>query len=313
MRILSIAPSRLSFFGGGTDTPYYAKEYGGAVINMAINIRQHTTLYSEDDIFGVQNRFPPQATPDFYYDIFKHYKIDGVHHTKIISEFDGFIKSGLGSSGAAGVSVIGAINKLLNLGMSRYDIAQEAWQHEIDFGIYTGKQDQFASVYGGLNYMRFTDKVDVVKLSVPDFDEFLSWISVFYIGQGEKDYRVQEKFKQLTAKKLRSLDILKYITGLALPLFQLGRYDEIAELLNLTWHYKKESSNVTNAKIDKIYSEALKAGAIGGKICGSGLGGYMVFLCPPQKREIFIKKMNDIHIEDVDFTIDTQGLEARIL
>lgn len=304
MKIYSTASSRLGIFGGGTDLEPYCLEFGGAVINMAINLRQHITLQE-----GFNFELPVDANPEFYLTMFDKYKIK----SGISSHFDGYIKSGLGSSGAAGVCLMGAINKKLNLGLSRHEIALNAWQHEIDMGIYTGKQDQFASAYGGLNYISFGEKVNVVKVTVPSFDEFLSWISLFYIGRGEKNYMTQKSFSKLDTRKKKYLDILKYITGIALPLFIVGEYQEIAELLNIAWRYKKESNKVTTSEIDKIYDLALKFGAIGGKICGSGGGGYMMFMCPPEKKNNLIKKLEENGIKNVDFGIDFNGLEVRTL
>ncbi len=42
MIIKSIAPSRISLFGGSTDIPDYYLKYGGVVISMAINLQQRT-------------------------------------------------------------------------------------------------------------------------------------------------------------------------------------------------------------------------------------------------------------------------------
>ena len=314
MRVSAIAPTRISLFGGGTDVDPYASEFGGAVINLAINIRQHLILYTKDDIWNPEssfNSFPNGADPNFYFNILKSYKLNGGHQTKIVSHYDGFIKSGLGSSGAAGVSLVGAINKALSLGMTRHEIAENAWKSELDFGIYTGKQDQFASVYGGLNYFSFSDKVEVVKVTPPP--ELTNWMVLFYTGGEKKDHNVQKGFINPDRKKLRALDTLKYITGLALPLFLTGKCKEIGELLDLSWQYKKKSNKVTNDRIDDIYSLAKDEGAIGGKICGSGGGGYMFFMCPPEKRENLVRKMRNFKIEQVDFNIDFGGLDVRVL
>src|SRR5690348_11409628 len=101
MKILSIAPTRISLFGGGTDVEPFASEYGGIVISMAINIRQKLTMYSGEDIFEVRGKsqFPLGANPDFYYQMLEEFGInDGTHLTKLISQFDGLIESGIGSS-----------------------------------------------------------------------------------------------------------------------------------------------------------------------------------------------------------------------
>ena len=40
---------------------------------------------------------------------------------------------------------------------------------------------------------------------------------------------------------------------------------------------KNFTKEVSNHKIDKIYSNAIKKGAIGGKLTGAGAGGHMLF------------------------------------
>ena len=47
--------------------------------------------------------------------------------------------------------------------------------------------------------------------------------------------------------------------------------DEFGRLLDLHWKYKRSlSDRVSTPEIDQIYSEAVSAGAIGGKILGAG-------------------------------------------
>ena len=50
------------------------------------------------------------------------------------------------------------------------------------------------------------------------------------------------------------------------------------ELLNQTWETKRSLSNkLSNDEIDRIYTLALSAGAIGGKLLGAGGGGNLCF------------------------------------
>ena len=57
-------------------------------------------------------------------------------------------------------------------------------------------------------------------------------------------------------------------------------FDFIGHNLKEYWSIKKSLSNkVSNNLIDEIYNEALCAGATGGKIIGSGGGGFLLVYC----------------------------------
>ena len=59
--------------------------------------------------------------------------------------------------------------------------------------------------------------------------------------------------------------------------------DFIGDLLNEYWFLKKKlSTKVSNLKIDEIYNECISAGASGGKIIGSGGGGFLLIYCKKQ-------------------------------
>ena len=64
-------------------------------------------------------------------------------------------------------------------------------------------------------------------------------------------------------------------------------------LLHESWNVKKKlSSNISNLSIDRMYNDAMKAGALGGKLLGAGGGGYMLFYVPEENQQTFLYKMN---------------------
>ncbi len=144
MIISGQTPTRISLFGGGTDIYPYAEDYGGIVIGMAINLHQKMKVFLGEDIFQADyNSFPYRASPEFYFKIFNDFGLDGMHHFRINAKFDGFIESGLGSSGSAAVLLVGLLNKALSLNMSRSQIANRAWNIEVNkMKKSGGKQDQ---------------------------------------------------------------------------------------------------------------------------------------------------------------------------
>jgi D-glycero-alpha-D-manno-heptose-7-phosphate kinase len=312
MRILSIAPSRIGLFGGGTDTPEYAESKGGLVVSMAINLYTKTTLYSDGDEYGIENKFPFNASPDFYYQILDEYGINGMHHSKLRNEFDGLIESGLGSSASAAVALIGAIDRRLKLNLTPEQIAEKAWEIETNkikhFG---GKQDQYAAALGGVNVMEFKDKVSVVPLAKKFIEPLFPSLVLFHTGIKRKSSETQEGFKKLSQKQIDSLDNVKALAVEAIDYIASGDYKTVGEIMDEAWMYKKESNKgVSTPEIDNLYKKGLKLGAIGGKLMGSGGGGYFLFVVPPDKKQYLIDNMS---IEWQDFSVSWNGVETRIL
>ncbi len=51
---------------------------------------------------------------------------------------------------------------------------------------------------------------------------------------------------------------------------------------------------VSNSQIDQIYEAARSAGALGGKICGAGGGGFMILFIPPEKQSKVKEVLNKL-------------------
>lgn len=316
MKILSLCPSRISLVGGGTDVDPFCSEYGGRVLNMAINLRQKIELYTGDDMWGfTKDMFPYNAKPDLFYKILDNYGLNGMHLHRVLSQFDGQIGAGLGSSAASAVALIGALRKCKGLPLDRMEIAKEAYEIEVDqMGWHGGRQDQYASSLGGINMIDFGKEVKVTPLPKKAGDELLKWSFLTYIGNRRSSHRIQNAFKELTIERKRYLDRIKERVVMASVYLTSYYMQFLGELMDETWQLKKESNKgVSNKEIDNIYGYAKKNGAIGGKILGAGGGGYMYFIISPDKRDEFKKKMMKKGLEEVDFSIDYNGLDVRIV
>src|SRR3990167_6531425 len=198
MIIQSISPSRIGLFGGSTDIPEYYQKYGGLVINFAVNIfHKYTMCYGEDlGTVGIGNQVPYGGSKEFIYTIHKAFGLDGMHHTSFKDEYEGIITGGMGASAAAAVGIVAAINKRKNLGMSRLDIAEEAWDIEVNkLGLFGGKQDQYAATFGGANMFVFEDKVSRHPLKREGIEKLYPYMCLFYTGKNRKSSKIQEGFK----------------------------------------------------------------------------------------------------------------------
>src|SRR5919201_851919 len=184
MLIRAKAPLRISFAGGGTDVPPFPELEGGCVLSATISQYAYGTLRLRHDHqvcvhsldFGLSMTF--DAESKLVYDG----KLDLVKAaiTKLgangsnVPGYELFLHSdvppgsGLGSSSAMMVALVGLLKELKNLPMTDYEIADMAYVIERkDLGIQGGLQDQYAAAFGGFNYIEFLpDRVVVNPLKI---------------------------------------------------------------------------------------------------------------------------------------------------
>jgi len=172
------APGRLDFLNTHQDYK------GLPVVSIATNLRTYTAIgFSDDGDFHVYSNTLQ------LFDHFRKSEIelrggkwfgDYVRASIIALKRHGYdipglslyidsevpIASGLGSSAALEVSVIGAINELLKLGLSRKDIAELAFEAENRImGIPCGRLDQYASAFGGVIVINTRPPYNVTEIN----------------------------------------------------------------------------------------------------------------------------------------------------
>lgn len=337
--IRSRAPVRISFAGGGTDVSPYTEKYGGAVVSAAINRYAYATFVARDD-----NKIILDSL-----DLDLKLKYDGVSEIKLDGKLDlikavilyfkenhpdffkdhkkGFEiytsceippRSGLGSSASMFVSVIGLFNKLAKeYRIDNYEVAELAYYLEREkVKNPGGRQDQYISVFGGLNYIEFKGndfvKVNPLRLKFDHILELETNLLLLNIGQRQDSGDIiDEQIKNITASKdsLNALHKTKDLASTAKYALIRGDINHIGELLDEGWQEKKKfSKQITNPQIDYIYEELKRAGGIGGKIAGAGGGGHLLFYCRPGKKLYVLKKAFELGLREVPFTFDQYGL-----
>ena len=65
------------------------------------------------------------------------------------------------------------------------------------------------------------------------------------------------------------------------------------------------SEKVSNARVDSLYDEARKAGAVGGKLLGAGGGGFILLFVPPEKQAKVRKQLT--RLIEVPFEFEFSG------
>ena len=79
-----------------------------------------------------------------------------------------------------------------------------------------------------------------------------------------------------------------------MPSLERGEFDRLGELLHQNWELKRRlASGISDAAIDEMYALARAHGALGGKICGAGGGGFLLVYCPIERQERLEKGLRD--------------------
>jgi len=337
MIIRSRAPLRLGLAGGGTDVSPYSDIYGGAVLNATITMYAYATIEPRDDGKIVFNSI--DRGEKIEYEAEEKLDIDGKLdllkgvYNRIVKDFkkkplsfelttyvDAPPGSGLGSSSTLVVAIIGAFAEWLKLPLGEYDIAHLAFEIERkDLKMAGGKQDQYAATFGGFNFMEFydNDKVIVNPLRIKSeiINELQFNLLLYYTGTSRLSSKIIEaQVKNVSGKKEKPIEAMHKLKEQAIMMKEAilkGKLNEIGEILDFGWQYKKQmAEGITNPVIDEIYETAKKAGAIGGKISGAGGGGFMMFYCPGNTRYKVIEALQKFGGEFRRFQFTKYGLET---
>lgn len=295
MRYRARAPLRIDFGGGWTDVPEYAQEHGGAVLNAAI------TRYARGSI-GVGPLRPPYR--------FLSRSTHGVSYT-----VDAPSGSGLGTSAAQNVLWVALVKTTIANVSSRAQIADIACQVGNLLGIVGGKQDEYASALGGIHYFSFNDAVECERLdSSPTLaGDLRSRLVLVYSGESRISAsihdRVWERYRLGNRAVLDALSRLRDLAGAMKESLQVRDYDVFGRLLSENWECQKAlDATVTTPRLDAIMDSAVRAGAIGGKACGAGGGGCLVFCTPEERRDSVAAALARGGLSVLDFDFDTYGV-----
>ncbi len=298
--ILVRAPLRISFVGGGTDLPLFYKQYPGRVISVAINKFVYITInpsaYKLDHFIIKYKKTETVRKPeDLKHDRFKAALLDsGIRKSglEISSLADLPSGSGLGSSSSFTCALITALRAFQKKPISSKTIAEEACRLEIDIlKNNIGKQDQYASAYGGFNTIQFNTNNSVTVQPVPltnkQLKDFKSNLLLFYTGLSRKagsvlDHQQNRIKDNLDTYKKMSDSTIEFEKHLL-----KNNYKELGAMLHHGWLQKKSlSSKISNAAIDNMYETAMNHGAWGGKILGAGGGGCLLIMAKSEKHKI---------------------------
>jgi D-glycero-alpha-D-manno-heptose-7-phosphate kinase len=243
----------------------------------------------------------------------KFFDLKGIEIT-IVSDIPGE-GSGLGSSSSLAVGLMNAISAYCDRPYSSpHLLAELAFTLEVGCGHFCGKQDHYAAAYGGLHFYEFMQNgsvsVEPICFLGAEKHLFEQQFMLFWTGRTRKAKHILEdqtrNIKDSTETVAMGLKKLAYQlrNSLIFGEHETGCY------LNDNWELKKNLANgISDAWINKVYAEAKSAGAIGGKICGAGGGGFLLLSVPCENKYPVKEKMEQMGLKQVPFHMSKSGSE----
>lgn len=321
--IISKTPLRMSFTGGGSDFKEYYQYGYGYVVSTAIDKYIYVTVnkkftdqvrvsYSEteyvEDINDIKHNLVREALKLVGIDK----GIDIVYMSDMLPDNEG---SGLGASSSLTVGTLNALHAYKGEHVSAETLAREACEIELNIlGHPIGKQDQYITAYGGFNHIRFNADEDVyvnpIVLTKEKKERLNKNLILFYTGISSRSDTVLTEQKSKTVANRNILDKMVELSRQLKEILEKGDFNEVGNILHQNWVYKKQlASKITNPIIEEYYEKGRKAGAIGGKILGSGGGGFLLFYCEERNRNKVREALPNLR--EAHFRFEPQG--SRII
>ena len=298
--IVTRTPLRVSFAGGGTDLSTFFEKEEGVVFSTTITQYVYVTVKRHSDLFfePIRLNYSKSEEVDHVHEIENNIAreclrfLDVGPPIYISTVGDVPASTGLGGSSAFCVGLLNALHAFKGERVSPGQLAEEASHVEIDIlGHPIGKQDQYAAAFGGFNvfcfksdggvtveHQRFTDSLR---------QELFASMMMFWTGHqrdadsvlAEQKDNTEAEFARLRKMRDQARDLQVLAGNGHLDIKTFGR------VLDEGWQLKRElASGITNQQIDELYDAGVRAGAYGGKLCGAGGGGFLLFIVPPDRQ-----------------------------
>ncbi len=318
--IITKTPLRVSFAGGGSDLKAYYQNSYGSVVSTAIDKYMYVAV----------NRTFDHHIRVIYSKVEYVENIDDIEHNlarealNLVGITEGGIDiaymgdmlpahtgSGLGASSALAVGILNALHACKGEHVSAETLAKEACQIEIEtLSRPIGKQDQYVAAYGGFNYIRFNRDesvfVEPITCSKETKNRLANNLLLFHTGLNTQSDNILTEQTGKTPDNLPTLDKMVELSEELQKALISNDLTGFGNILHQGWLYKQKlATKITNPIINDYYEKARKAGAIGGKILGSGGGGFLLLYCEEQNQTKVREALSDLR--QATFNFEAEG------
>ncbi|HET7711067.1 MAG TPA: hypothetical protein VFL80_03985 [Thermoanaerobaculia bacterium] len=311
-KVIVRAPVRADLAGGTLDLwPIYLFHPGSRTINVAISYYAEAEVQelsgSEFEIhlsdqqyhqrYGSLHEMESDPKAALVFRAVEHFHLSGL---SIITRTDAPRGSGLGGSSALAIALVRALSEFA--GEPVEGDALIALVRDLEtrlLGVPAGIQDYYPPVYGGLSVIRLEPGFPVrhsIPLPITDLADHLvlhyTGVAHFSGTNNWQMYKRQIEGKKKIRKGFANIAATSQEMERAL---ESGNFQAAGAALRQEWHHRKALiDGISTPEIDAAIDAALGAGAWGGKVCGAGGGGCIIFLTPKERRADVIAALADV-------------------
>lgn len=315
--VMSRTPFRISFFGGGTDYQSWCRHNEGAVLSSSIDKycyimgRWLPPFFSHRHSIAWSYLEHCQDASDILHpSVRETMKFLGIerglemHHMADLPA-----RTGIGSSSSFTVGLLNVLHGLKGDQVEKMPLAREAIKIEQDLiGENVGSQDQVSAAVGGFNRIDFSgNEIKVSPIKSRRILELEGKLLLFFTGFSRSSSALSAEYiRNMGQNRMKLKRIYSMVSEAERILTEGDDLNDFGRLLHQGWLLKRRlSEKISNDQIDDIYRKARRAGALGGKLCGAGGGGFMIFFVE-QERQLSVKKALSQLLE-VPFKFDSDG------
>jgi D-glycero-alpha-D-manno-heptose-7-phosphate kinase len=274
--MMTAAPLRVTFAGGGTDVPLWYMAYGGTTISCTLRLSMRCTCtrrigYKDCVADGPFGSVSYELGGEQYTGTGSVVKAaaraaDFVHRLEL--RCDAPYRAGLGGSSAAAAAVALQFSKF----SSPHELAEHCVHTERELCKHPGgEQDQYTTAYGGLLRVEYSaDGVTVEQLPYEQAERMERHLLLLYTGNRCGPMRPWKFGQELACQQ--------QLADRAAAALRCGSFELLGDTLRQAYELK-EKSHICSERAKALYRRALAAGALGGKLLGAGGGGYLLLVC----------------------------------
>jgi D-glycero-alpha-D-manno-heptose-7-phosphate kinase len=328
------SPLRVDFVGM-TDYVPACQAFGGSIVNATVNKYIYATLRPRRDRRVILHA-PDQGARrvqvedlsaldsggelGLAQEIISRFQLDRGLELTTYSEMPA--GAGLGSSSSIATCIIAALDALTGSHMTCHQMAELARDCETAaLGVTYGWQDQYSPVTGGgVKFMKYWPdqvgwhvEINRIPMDLADMAELEKCMVVCYSGISRPAKNILDAVAQGVERG--TPEVIAALRGMSASAeeirlkLQAGAIHDLGPLLSEVWElHKRLHADVTNDRLEDLYRVAMKAGACGGRICGAGGGGAMVFIASANKEYAVRNALREAEARVFDCSVDQQGL-----
>ncbi|MGZ5492263.1 MAG: GHMP family kinase ATP-binding protein [Thermoanaerobaculia bacterium] len=328
-KLIVRAPVRADLAGGTLDLwPLYLFHPGSRTVNVAVSfyaesevsltgdgaIEIHLTDQQYRQRYESMQELSADPKAALIYRLVEHFHLNGL---SITTRTDAPRGSGLGGSSALSITLVRALSQLAGTPIEGEDLIFLVRDLETRLlGVPAGIQDYYPPVFGGLASLRLepgAPKRHPINIPVADL---ASHMLLHYSGvqhfSGTNNWEMYKKQIDGKKKVQRGFDkIAKNSIDMEKAL-EAGDFEKAGSVLAKEWESRKALiDGISTPEIEAAIDAALSAGAWGGKVCGAGGGGCIVFLFPPENREAIVAALGTVPGRVLDAAPVAHGMMVR--